>query len=58
MLSIVAGTMTWKLRVPDTAHVVVIGAENFSCAWSKQPLAVNYRESNEGTGDVISVELQ
>lgn len=47
-----------KLHVRDTKHVVVIGADAFSCKWAYQNAAVNYRETGEGTGEVVSVELQ
>ncbi len=58
MLSLATAGRTLKLHVGDTKHVLVIGADTFSCAWSNQRAAVNYRETGEGTGEVVSVELQ
>jgi hypothetical protein len=36
----------------------VIGADRFSCAWSKQRVALNYRTTGDGAGNVISIEVQ
>jgi Flp pilus assembly protein TadD len=58
ILTVVSGTKTWKMSVPDRARVVLIGADEFSCAWSKQKVALNYRETSEGEGNVISLEIQ
>jgi hypothetical protein len=58
VLTITAGTKTLKLHVPDKSHVIVIRADNFSCAWTNQKVAVNYHETGEGAGEVMSVELQ
>ena len=30
---------TWKMQVSDSKHVLLIGAEAFSCSWSKQKAA-------------------
>ena len=58
LLTLISGTKTWKLKVPDRAHVVVIGADNFSCGWNNQAVAVNYRATGETNGDVVSIEVQ
>jgi hypothetical protein len=44
--------------VTDRRHVVLIGADEFSCSWNKQKVAVNYRETAEGEATVISLEIQ
>jgi hypothetical protein len=44
--------------VADTNHLILIGADQFSCAWSKQKVALNYRETSEGEGTVVSLEIQ
>jgi hypothetical protein len=46
------------MKVADRNHLVLIGADEFSCAWSKEKVAVNYRETAEGQGSVISLEIQ
>jgi len=58
VLQLLVGSKTWKLHVGDTGHVVVIGADEFSCSWANQRVAVNYRKTGEGTGEVVSVEIQ
>ncbi len=58
ILILTAGARTLKLHVPDTKHVIVIGADTFSCGWTSQKLAVNYVETSPGGGEVMSVEVQ
>ena len=36
----------------------LIGADAFSCSWNKQKVALNYRETSEGEGNVVSLEVQ
>ena len=48
----------FKLHIKDTGHVVVIGADEFSCGWVNQKIAVNYRTTGEGSGEVVSLEIQ
>lgn len=57
ILTVVSGVKTWKMKVADTNHVIVIGADKFSCDWNKQKVALNYRETSEGEGLVVSVEI-
>jgi Tfp pilus assembly protein PilF len=47
-----------KLHVRNTKHVIIIGADAFSCGWTNQTLAVNYVETGPGAGEVMSVEVQ
>jgi tetratricopeptide (TPR) repeat protein len=58
VLTVVSGTRSWKMKVTDSAHVILIGADQFSCAWNKQKIAVNYRETGADSGSVISLEVQ
>lgn len=58
VLSVLSGTTTWKMKVSDRSHVVLIGADTFSCAWNKQKVALNFRETSPGEGSVISLEIQ
>jgi hypothetical protein len=44
--------------VSDSQHVLLIGAEAFSCSWSKQRVALNYRETGVGMGRIVSIEVQ
>jgi Flp pilus assembly protein TadD len=57
-LTVVSGAKTWRMNVADRTHLVLIGATEFSCAWIKQKVALNYRETSEGEGNVISLEIQ
>lgn len=58
VLTVVAGTKTWKFIVTDTNHVIVFGADKFSCSWGKQKIAVNYREAGNSEGSVVSLEIK
>lgn len=58
VLTVTSGAKTWKLHVRDSGHVVVIGADNLSCAWKNQNVAVNFRATGAADGDVVSVEVQ
>jgi tetratricopeptide (TPR) repeat protein len=58
LLAVSAGTKSLKLHVKDTAHVIVIGADQLSCAWKNKSVSVNYRERADGEGDVVSLEVQ
>jgi tetratricopeptide (TPR) repeat protein len=57
-LTVVSGAKTLKMKVADTNHIVLIGADAFSCSWNKQKVALNYRETSEGEGNVVSLEVQ
>jgi hypothetical protein len=46
------------MHIQDSNHVIVIGAEKFSCEWTNLKVAINYREKSDGDGEVVSVELQ
>ncbi len=57
-VNILSGSKTWQMRVSDTKHILVLGADAFSCDWKKQKVAVNYRETGEGIGTIVSIEVQ
>jgi tetratricopeptide (TPR) repeat protein len=58
VLTVMSERKTWKMRVADSKHVIVIGADNFSCGWTNQRVALNYRETSDGEGNVATVEIQ
>lgn len=58
VLTVTAGGTTWKLTVADTHRVVVLGADAFSCSWSKQKVALNYVQTAPSEGRIVSVEIQ
>jgi hypothetical protein len=57
-LSLAADGKTWKMHIRDRQHMVLIGADSFSCGWANVTAAVNYREAGEAEGEVISLEIQ
>jgi hypothetical protein len=58
VLTIAQGAKTWKMRAANRASTIVIGADQFSCDWTNQKVAVNYRETGDGQGEIISLEIQ
>jgi len=58
VLTVTSGARSIKVHIRDKAHVLLIGADEFSCDWKNRNVAVNYRERPDGDGDVVSVELQ
>lgn len=57
-IAIVSGTKTWKMHVRDRNHLILMGADEFSCEWRNRRVAVNYREVTNSEGNVVSLELQ
>jgi Flp pilus assembly protein TadD len=57
-LTVTSGSKKLNLKVADKNHVIVMGADHFSCSWSNQKVAVNYRQNDSGETNVMSVELQ
>ena len=58
VLTVTSGTRSIRMHVLDRAHVILIGADEFSCDWKNKAVAVNYRERADGEADVVSLELQ
>ena len=58
ILTLSSGSKTVKLKIPDKHHVILIGTDQFSCAWNYRKVAVNYRQSDAGDTKVMSLELQ
>jgi len=58
VLTVTSGGQAWKMKVANTEHAIVIGADKFSCLWSKQKVGLNYRPTGDGEGSVISLEIQ
>jgi tetratricopeptide (TPR) repeat protein len=58
VLTVVSASVTWKLKVVDTGKAILFGADTFSCSWSKKKVAVNYRETGNSEGNVVSLELK
>jgi len=58
VLTVAVGGKSIRVHVADSAHVVVIGADEFSCDWAGKTVAVNYHERADGDGDAVSLEIQ
>jgi len=58
VLTLDVGAKSIKVHVADSAHVELIGADEFSCDWAGRSIAVNYHERLDGEGDVVSLEMQ
>jgi tetratricopeptide (TPR) repeat protein len=58
MLNVTSGGKTWIFRAKDIEHTIVVGADNLSCDLVNRRVAINYRETTPGAGDIISIELQ
>lgn len=58
LLSVISEGRSLKLHVGDRTHVVLIGANEFSCAWKNRNVALNYRGRQDGEGDVVSLEIR
>jgi tetratricopeptide (TPR) repeat protein len=63
LLSVASGGRSFKLHIGDTKHLVLLGADKFSCDWKNKNVALNYREHSshgdgDGDGDIVSLELQ
>lgn len=57
-LTVDSGSKAWTMKVADTKQALVLGADAFSCDWKKQKVAINYRETSETAGTVVSIEVQ
>jgi Flp pilus assembly protein TadD len=58
ILSVTAGGRSLKLTIPDSKHLVLIGADELSCEWKNKSVAVNYHERSQDEGEVVSLEIQ
>ncbi|HKM48979.1 MAG TPA: tetratricopeptide repeat protein [Terriglobales bacterium] len=58
VLNVVSGGRSLKMHVGDRKHLVLIGADEFSCDWKNKSVALNYRQRQDGEGDVVSLEVQ
>jgi hypothetical protein len=58
VMTVSSGAKTFNIRVSDSQHVLLIGADEFSCSWKKQKVAINYRGTGDAAGTAISIEVQ
>jgi len=57
ILKVAVGTKSLNLRTPDYKSLTLVGADQFSCAWTNQSVSVNYRAGAGTNGDLVSLEL-
>ncbi|MGH9544593.1 MAG: tetratricopeptide repeat protein [Terriglobales bacterium] len=58
LLTVIVGDKTWRFYARDGTRVIVIGADNLSCDWANRKVAINYRQTGDATGDIVSLELK
>jgi tetratricopeptide (TPR) repeat protein len=58
VLTVAAGAKSLRVHIRDREHVILIGADQFSCEWKNRNIAVNYRDRPDGDGDVSTLEVQ
>jgi len=58
LLSVMSGGRALKMHIDDSKHVILIGVDTFSCDWKNKSVSVNYREREDGEGEVVSLEIQ
>ncbi len=58
VVNVLAGGQTWKMKVQNVEHAIVIGADKLSCDWRKKKVGINYRPTGSSEGSIISLELE
>jgi tetratricopeptide (TPR) repeat protein len=58
MVTVLSGMKTYKMHASDYKSLLVIGEDQFSCAWKNRMAAVNYRPVGKDGGELVSVEVQ
>lgn len=58
IISVRSGTKLMKLRTDNYKKLLVMGADEFSCAWRDRKVLVNYKPGGRADGDVVTLELQ
>ena len=58
ILSVNVDGLELKLRAANYKSLVLIGADEFSCAWADRKVTVNYKPGGSTAGDVVSLEVR
>jgi tetratricopeptide (TPR) repeat protein len=58
VLTIASGESQLKLRAADYKSLLLIGADEFSCAWHNLQVTANYKPGGMNDGDLISLEVR
>ncbi len=57
ILTVAAQGGVLKLRAADYKSLLLIGADDFSCAWQDRQVTVNYKPGGLADGDLVSLEV-
>lgn len=57
MVTVNSGSGVLKLRTSDYRSILLIGADDFSCAWHNVDVTVNYKPVSGSDGDLVSLEV-
>ncbi|HLW85469.1 MAG TPA: hypothetical protein VKR60_09670 [Candidatus Sulfotelmatobacter sp.] len=57
ILTVSSGGTLLKLRARDYKSLVLVGSDEFSCAWHDRRIAANYKPGGTADGDLVSLEL-
>jgi hypothetical protein len=57
-VTVSSGGKILRLHMADYKALVVIGADEFSCAWRDRRASVNYKASGRSEGDLVSLEVE
>jgi hypothetical protein len=58
ILTVTGESATLKLRAEDYKSLLLIGADDFSCAWRDRQVTVNYKPVGAKNGDLVSLEMR
>jgi len=58
ILTVASGGVSLKLRAADVKSILLIGADEFSCAWQNRQVSVNYKPGGLADGDLVSLEVR
>jgi len=58
IVTVAAEGAVLKLRAADYKSLLLIGADEFSCAWQNRQVSVNYKPGGSADGDLVSLEVK
>jgi len=58
ILTVSSEGVVLKLRAADYKSLLLIGADDFSCAWQDRQVTVNYKPGGLADGDLVSLEVR
>jgi tetratricopeptide (TPR) repeat protein len=58
VLRVLKAGKTLRLRTENYKSLLLIGEEDFSCAWQNRTIVANYKAGGKADGDLVSLEVQ